>query len=255
VVRVDVPVAGLHPDLDGLRIAQLSDLHVGPGIRRRHVERMARAVAELDADLIVLTGDLADGMPADLGPETAPLAALEAPLGKWFITGNHEYYSDPLGWLRVAEGLGFRPLVNQHALLERGAGRLLLAGVPDIHGGRFLPSHESRPDLAIAGAPAADFRLLLAHQPASVYAAAAAGYDLMLSGHTHGGQYYPWNWLAAKANPYLKGLHRHDARLQIYVSQGTGYWGPPIRLGAPPEITLLTLRREEDAQIAETEGR
>ena len=244
VARVEVPIPDLHPGLDGLTIAQLSDLHIGPGIGRGTVARMARAAAELRAELFVLTGDLADGMPGDLAAAAAPLAELAAPLGKWFITGNHEYYSDPLGWLRVARGLGFGTLVNEHVLLERGGGRLLLAGVPDLHGGRMLPAHASRPEQALEGAPAADFRLLLAHQPASVFAAERAGFDLMLSGHTHGGQYLPWNWLAARANPYLKGLHRHG-RMWIYVSRGTGYWGPPIRLGAPAEITLLTLRRED----------
>jgi hypothetical protein len=248
VQRVEVPVAGLHPDLDGLSIAQLSDLHIGPSIRRRHIEAVARVTQELGADLIVLTGDLADGRPADLAPHAAPLAALTAPLGKWFVTGNHEYYSDPEGWLRAARELGFGTLVNQHVLLGRGAGRLLLAGVPDISGGRFLRSHEHHPDLAVAGAPEADFRLLLAHQPASVFGAAKAGFDLMLSGHTHGGQFHPWTWVAGKANPYLEGLNRHDARLQVYVSQGTGFWGPPMRFGAPAEITLLTLRRVDAAK-------
>ena len=241
VVRVDLPFPGLAPGLRGLTIAQISDLHIGPGLRRGSVERVTRAVNELKPNLIVFTGDLADGMPADLGREAQPLAALEAPLGKWFITGNHEYYSDPLGWLQVARDLGFGTLVNEHVLLRRGDGRLLLAGVPDLHGGRMLPAHASRPDLALDGAPAADLRILLAHQPGSAVAAEAAGYDLMLSGHTHGGQYLPWNWVAARANLYLKGLHRHG-RLWVYVSQGTGYWGPPIRLGAPAEITLLTLR-------------
>lgn len=243
VVEVEVPVAGLPPDLEGLRIVQLSDLHIGPGIRRAQVERVARAVQELRPELVVFTGDLADGMPAQLGPEAAPLGSIQAPLGKWFVTGNHEYYSDAPGWMRVAEELGFRVLTNEHVVLRRGAGRLLLAGVPDIHGGRFFASHESRPDLALAGAPPVDFKLLLAHQPASVAAAEAAGYDLMLSGHTHGGQYFPYTWAAGKANPYLKGLNRHSERLQVYVSQGTGYWGPPIRVGTAPEITLLTLRR------------
>jgi predicted MPP superfamily phosphohydrolase len=186
---------------------------------------------------------MADGLPGDLGPEAAPLGAIQAPLGKWFITGNHEYYSDALGWMRVAEGVGFTPLINQHVLLERAGGRLLLAGVPDPQGRRFFANHESRPDLAVAGAPSADFKLLLAHQPSSAIAADAAGFDLMLSGHTHGGQYLPFNWIAGKANLYLKGLNRHSERLRVYVNQGTGFWGPPIRVGTAPEITLLTLRR------------
>jgi len=242
VVEVEVPVEGLHPDLDGLRIVQLSDLHIGPGIRRRQVEQVVEKANALQADLVAFTGDLADGMPADLAEEAAPLNKLQAPLGRWFITGNHEYYSDAPGWLQLARQLGFRTLVNEHALLERGQGRLLIAGVPDVQGGRFFRDHACRPDLALAGAPPADFTLMLAHQPAAVRAVAAVGADLMLSGHTHGGQYHPFTWMAGKVNPYLKGLNRHDERLWVYVSQGTGTWGPRIRVGTAPEITLLTLR-------------
>lgn len=245
VVRVDVPIPGLHADLEGLRIVQLSDLHIGPGIRKAHVRRVVEAAQALRPDLVAFTGDLADGMPADLGAEAAPLAELQAPLGLWFITGNHEYYSDALGWLEVARQLGFRTLVNEHALLERGQARLTIAGVPDLQGGRFFQNHQCRPDLALQGAPPTDFTLMLAHQPAAVRGMDALDLDLVLSGHTHGGQYHPFTWMAGKANPYLEGLNRHLDRFWIYVSQGTGTWGPRIRVGTAPEITLLTLRRDQ----------
>lgn len=240
-VEVDVPIAALHPDLDGLRIVQFSDLHIGSLIQRSDVEAVAERLQELQGDLLVFTGDLADGMPERLGSAADPLAAPGGRLGKYFITGNHEYYSDPLGWMRKAEELGFTVLTDEHRLLEVGGARLLLAGVPDVSAARFVASHQSSPLKAIAGAPAADFRLLLAHQPRSIYEAEKAGFDLVLSGHTHGGQYHPWTWAADKVNPYLAGLNRHGGSW-IYVSRGTGFWGPPIRIGAPPEITVLTLR-------------
>jgi len=241
-VEVEVAVAGLHPDLEGLRIAQISDLHIGSGIRGRHIRLVVEAANALGPDLVAFTGDLADGLPRHLAAEAAPLAELRAPLGRYFITGNHEYYSDAEGWLAVASGLGFRTLVNEHEVLARGDARLVVAGVPDPQGAGFLPHHRPRPDLALAGAPAADFRLLLAHRPSQAPAAAAAGFHLMLCGHTHGGQYHPFTWIADKANLYLHGLHRHAERLWVYVSRGTGTWGPPMRVGAPTEITLLTLR-------------
>lgn len=244
VVEVEVPVSGLHPELEGLRIVQLSDLHIGPAIRRSQVEAVVRTANALMPDLLVFTGDLADGLPGDLAAEAAPLAALEAPLGRYFITGNHEYYSDAPGWLALARDLGFHTLVNEHAVLERGQARLVVAGVPDLQGGHFSKAHTCNPQLALSGAPPADFTLMLAHQPAAVRAVAATRTDLMLSGHTHGGQYHPFTWLAGKANPYLKGLHRHSNRLWVYVSQGTGTWGPRIRVGSAPEITLLRLTKE-----------
>jgi len=241
-VEVEVPVAGLHPDLEGLRIVQLSDLHIGPGIRGEHIRQVVDAANSLEPDLVAFTGDLADALPRNLAAEAAPFLQLRAPLGRFFITGNHEYYSDVDGWLDVARNLGFRTLVNEHAVLERGAARLLVAGVPDLQGGRFRRDHVPHPDLALAGAPEAQFRLLLCHQPALAPAARAVGYDLMLSGHTHGGQYHPYTWMAGKANLYLKGLNRHEESLWVYVSQGTGTWGPRIRVGTAPEITLLVLR-------------
>lgn len=240
-VEVDVPVAGLHPDLEGLRIVQFSDLHIGSLVKRADVEAVAEQLHLLDGDLLVFTGDLADGLPERLASDAAPLATPQGRLGKFFITGNHEYYSDPLGWMRQAEKLGFTVLTDEHRLIEIGGARLLLAGVPDISAPRFVAAHASSPLKALAGAPPADFRLLLAHQPRSIFEAEKAGFDLVLSGHTHGGQYHPWTWAADRVNPYLAGLNRHG-RSWIYVSRGTGFWGPPIRIGAPPEITVLTLR-------------
>jgi uncharacterized protein len=242
-VEVAVPVVGLHPDLEGLRIVQFSDLHIGSLIRGEQVEAVAERLAELQGDLLVFTGDLADGLPGRLAGEAASLAKPAGRLGKYFVTGNHEYYSDPQGWMRTASSLGFDVLTDEHRVHRVGEATLVVAGVPDISAPHFLREHASSPQKALDGAPSADFKLLLAHQPRSIFEAAKAGYDLVLSGHTHGGQYHPWTWAADKVNPYLAGLNRHDEQTWIYVSRGTGFWGPPIRLGAPPEITVLTLTR------------
>ncbi|HVH10786.1 MAG TPA: metallophosphoesterase, partial [Gemmatimonadales bacterium] len=187
VVRVRVPIARLPPDLEGLRIVQLSDLHVGPTLKRNFVERVVRITNDLAPDLVALTGDVADGFPRALRDEVAPLADLSAPLGKYFVTGNHEYYWDAAGWMRELERLGFRVLANAHQMLQRGSGRLLLAGVTDPSGTRQDPGRGSDAARAVSGAPASDVRVLLAHQPRSAYAARTLGFDLQLSGHTHGG--------------------------------------------------------------------
>jgi uncharacterized protein len=238
---VDVPITDLPPDLEGFRIVQLSDLHVGPTLKRDFVERVVNTANGLQPDLIALTGDVADGFPRELHDDVAPLAALRAPHGKYFVTGNHEYYWDAAGWVSELERLGFSALVNRHRVIDRGAGRIVLAGVTDLSGGG-LPGHASDPAAAVAGAPASDVRVLLAHQPKSAFAARAAGYDLQLSGHTHGGQYFPFNLLVRLFQPFVAGLHRLE-EMWLYVSRGTGYWGPPLRLGAPAEITLIQLTR------------
>ncbi|PRQ01066.1 putative metallophosphoesterase [Enhygromyxa salina] len=241
VVEVDVPITDLHPDLDGLRIVQLTDVHVGPTIRGTWLRKVVDAVNELDPDLVALTGDFVDGFVADLSPELAALADLRARHGSFFVTGNHEYYWDGPAWCAAINALGPTVLVNEHRVIERGDARLLLAGVTDLGAARHEPSHLSDPAQAKAGAPEHDLSLLLAHQPRSIYAAAKAGFDIQLSGHTHSGQYFPMSLLIHLMQPYVHGLARHEDTM-IYVSAGTGYWGPPNRAGSPAEITLLTLR-------------
>jgi uncharacterized protein len=242
VVRVAVPIANLPAALEGFRIVQLSDLHVGAILKRDFVERVVSAANGLEPDLIALTGDVADGLPPALREEVAPLAALRAPHGKFFVTGNHEYYWDAPAWVRELEHLGFSALVNTHRVIERGGARLVLAGVPDLSAGGFVRDHASDPAAAVAGAPESDVWVLLAHQPKSAFAARAVGFDLQLSGHTHGGQYFPFNLLVRLFQPFVAGLHRLE-EMWLYVSRGTGYWGPPLRLGAPSEITLIQLTR------------
>jgi hypothetical protein len=233
VVRVSVPIADLPADLAGLKIVQLSDLHVGSTIRRSFVDRVVDRTNDLVPDLVAVTGDVADGFVPELRDHVAPLGRLRAPLGTFFVTGNHEYYWDPRGWMRELERLGINVLSNEHRLIERGRGRLLLAGVTDL-------SAASNPHAAVAGAPDSDVRILLAHQPRTAFAAQDAGFDLQLSGHTHGGQYFPFNVLVRLFQPFVAGLHRLEA-MWLYVSRGTGYWGPPLRFGAPSEITLIEL--------------
>ncbi len=242
VVQVEVPIAGLPDDLLGFRIVQLSDLHVGPTIKRAFVAAVVDTANRLDPDIVALTGDVADGFAPRLRDEVAPLARLEARYGKFFVTGNHEYYWDAPGWVREIERLGFDVLLNAHRLIHHGRGRLLLAGVTDHSASHGVPGHASDPAAAVAGAPPSDVKVLLAHHPKSAFAARTAGFDLQLSGHTHGGQYFPFNLLVRLFQPFVAGLHRLE-EMWLYVSRGTGYWGPPLRLAAPAEITLIQLTR------------
>lgn len=242
VVRLDVPIDHLPADLEGFRIVQLSDLHVGPTLKRDFVERVVTTANGLQPDLIALTGDVADALPATVRHDLAPLAALAARHGKFFVTGNHEYYWDAPGWVREMARLGFDPLVNAHRVIHHGRGVLVLAGVTDLSAGRGVPGHRSDPTTSVAGAPESHVRVLLAHHPKSAFAARRAGFDLQLSGHTHGGQYFPFNLVVRLFQPFVAGLHRLE-EMWLYVSRGTGYWGPPLRLGAPSEITLIQLTR------------
>jgi predicted MPP superfamily phosphohydrolase len=242
-VSVDVPIAGLPAALEGFTIAQISDLHVGPTIRRDYVEAIVRAVNGLQADMVAVTGDLVDGSVADLAQHVAPMAALSSRHGTYFVTGNHEYYSGVRAWIAHLQRLGMRVLMNEHVVLRHDGAPLVVAGVTDYGAHHFDAAQRSDPQAAIAGAPSdASTRVLLAHQPRSAAAAAQAGFALQLSGHTHGGQFWPWNFFVPLQQPFTAGLHRlHN--LWVYTSRGTGYWGPPKRFGAPSEITRLRLVR------------
>lgn len=235
VVTVTHPAEG--KGLKGLRIVQFSDLHVSHTIRRPMVERIVTLITELSPDIIVFTGDLADGSVSMLTEDVAPLASLHAPLGKYFVTGNHEYYSGVHPWLEEARRLGFTVLLNSHRTLEYKGCPLVLAGVTDFHAGRLAPEHASSPKQALDGAPEGPYRILLAHQPLSFTEAKAQGCHLTLSGHTHGGQYLPYTVLIHLVQPWVAGLYEEEGH-RLYVNRGTGFWGPPFRLGSPSEITL-----------------
>lgn len=241
VVEVIIRVQDLPPALEGFTLVQLSDLHVGPTIKRPYLDAIVDVVNRLNADVVAITGDLVDGSVAALAVHTAPLARLRAVHGAYVVTGNHEYYSGATAWIAELRRLGLTVLLNQHVLLRRGAHQVLLAGVTDFGGHHFDESHRSDPAAAIAGAPHdVAVRILLAHQPRSAPAAADAGFDLQLSGHTHGGQFFPWNLFVPLQQPYTAGLNRLR-NLWVYTSRGTGYWGPPKRVGAPSEITHVRL--------------
>ncbi len=242
VVNVTVPLPNLPEAFDGYRIAQITDIHAGPTIKRDWIKAVVDEVNRQTPGLIAVTGDLVDGSVPYLRDDVAPMGELSAPDGTYFVTGNHEYYSGVLPWIDEINRLGLTVLLNEHKVIPRAGTQMLLAGVTDYHGGQFLPSHKTDPRGAIADAPLCDFKVLLAHQPMSIYEASKVGYDLQISGHTHGGQFFPGSVLARLAQPYLHGLHKHH-NTWIYVSRGTGYWGPPIRIDEPSEITMITLRR------------
>jgi len=241
VVTVNVPIANLAPALEGFTIAQISDIHVGPTIKRGYLDAIVDAVNALNVDLIAVTGDLVDGSVERLAPHTQPLHRLRAKHGSFFVTGNHEYYSGAQAWTQEVERLGLRVLNNEHVVVEHAGAPLVVAGITDYSAHHFDPARRSDPHAAVAGAPDAP-KILLAHQPRSAFAAASAGYDLQLSGHTHGGQFWPWNHFVRFQQPFTAGLRRIDGLL-VYISRGTGYWGPPKRFGAPSEITHLRLIR------------
>lgn len=241
VVSVDIPITELPDALSGFRIVQISDIHVGLTIKRDYLDAIVERVNSLDADVIAITGDLVDGSVRQLARHVAPLARLRARHGVYFVTGNHEYYSGAQPWIDELRRLGITVLENQHVLLEHAGSALLLAGVTDYSAHHFGEKHRSDPLAALAGAPAGPIpKVLLAHQPRSASAAESAGFDLQLSGHTHGGQFFPWNFFVRLQQPFTAGLHRLG-RLWVYTSRGTGYWGPPKRLFAPSEITQLSL--------------
>jgi len=241
VVSVDVPIDGLPAALHGFTIAQISDIHIGPTIKGGYLEAIVGAVNRIGADMVAVTGDLVDGSVHQLAAHVTPLRRLESRHGTFFVTGNHEYYSGAPAWIDELRRLGLRVLLNEHVVLDHDDAALVVAGVTDYSAHHFGERHRSDPHAALAGAPDhAEVRVLLAHQPRSAIAAADAGFHLQLSGHTHGGQFLPWTFLVRLQQPFTAGLHRWRA-LWVYTSRGTGYWGPPKRLGAPSEITRLRL--------------
>lgn len=246
VLNVPVMLSRLSPAFDGYRIVQLTDLHIGATLDKAWLHGVVEQTLGLEPDLVVITGDLVDGEPSQLRGELEPLRRLTERHRVLMVTGNHEYYSDALQWMPEFIRLGLEPLGNSHVVLAKEGAQLVVAGVHDYEAGRMVPQHKSDVAAALRGAPQDVETLLLAHQPRSVDAAAKEEVGLVLSGHTHGGQIWPWSLLVVLQQPYVKGLHRHGERTQIYVSQGTGYWGPPMRLGTHSEITVVELRHGGD---------
>ncbi len=240
VVHVTIPLDHLPAALDGFTIAQISDLHIGSTIRRNYVQAVVRRVNDLNPDVIALTGDIVDGYVAQLAGEAVPLAGLRARHGAYLVTGNHEYYHGADEWIIAFRRLGLHPLMNAHVVLNHDGADLVFAGINDFSANKSIHHHVSDPQAALFESPEGAAKILLAHQPRSAAAVEAAGADLQLSGHTHGGQFWPWNYFVRLQQPYTAGLHRLGG-MWVYTSRGTGYWGPPKRFGAPSEITLITL--------------
>lgn len=251
VRRLDVQLPRLGAGLDGLRVALITDTHYGPLDRARWSARVCETVNTLDADVVCHTGDIADGTAERRRAQAAPLGTVQATRARVYVTGNHEYYSEAQGWVDLMGELGWEPLRNRHLLLERGGDTLVVAGVDDVTAeSSGLAGHRAHLDGALNGADPDLPVLLLAHQPKFVDRAAAAGIDLQLSGHTHGGQIWPFHYLVRLDQPALAGLTHHGARTLLYTSRGTGFWGPPFRVFAPSEITLLVLRSPQEPASA-----
>lgn len=240
VKEVPVKLERLPKELSGLTIAQLTDVHIGPLIGKRFVSQVVEKTNAIRPDVIVITGDLVDGSVKELAEHAAPLADLRARYGVYFVTGNHEYYSGVEPWLEHLRRMGIRVLRNERVSIGDAAS-FDLAGIDDAFSHRYGRGHGPDLDKAVAGRDPERELVLLAHQPRAVDDAARLGVGLQLSGHTHGGQIWPFGMLVPLAQPYVSGLHRHGDHTQIYVSQGTGFWGPPMRLGAPAEITKVVL--------------
>ncbi|WP_309058042.1 metallophosphoesterase [Streptomyces sp.] len=235
VKRVTVPLAKVPRAAHGYRIAVVSDVHLGPILGRAHTQRIVDAVNATQPDLIAVVGDLVDGTVENLGSAAEPLARLRARHGSFFVTGNHEYFSGADAWVDHVRELGLRPLRNERVEIAAGFD---LAGVDDVAG----ESEGRGPDFvrALGDRDRARAAVLLAHQPIVVHDAVRHGVDLQLSGHTHGGQLWPGNYLAELANPTVAGLERYGDT-QLYVSRGAGAWGPPVRVGAPSDITIVEI--------------
>ena len=248
VVNVDIPITDLPNALDGFTIVQLSDIHVGPTIKHGYLNAIVERVNTLDADLVAITGDVIDGSVERLRADVAPLANLRSRHGTYCVTGNHEYYHGADAWIAEWRRLGLHVLLNQNAALTHDGESVLIGGVTDYNAHHYDATHRSDPIAAARSATPVALRVLLAHQPRSAAAAADAGFDLQLSGHTHGGQFLPWNLFVTLQQPFVAGLERVHS-LWVYTSRGTGYWGPPLRFLAPSEITRLRLVRAMAPQL------
>lgn len=244
VVRVDVPIRDLPPALEGVRIVQISDVHIGQIRHERHlIDEVVAAVNGLNADMIALTGDMTDGTVAQLRERLVPLMQMKAQYGRFFVTGNHEYYTEKAeNWLAEWSRMGFTTLQNQHVVLNVNGSSLVVAGVHDLRSGHRHATHVCSPQAALSGAPSAP-TILLAHHPDTAQLTEDLPIDLQLSGHTHAGQYFPGTWIVRWVHDFKAGLNPRG-RGWVYVNSGTGYWGPALRsTDVLSEVTLLTLKR------------
>lgn len=236
--RVDIKLTDNHKKLSGLTIVQLSDIHIGPTLKKSFFDSLVTRTNALNPDIIVITGDMIDGTVKGLRDGLVGLSELKAKLGVYYITGNHEYYWNGLEWIDFVKSHGIRVFENDSVTLKYNGVDFDLGGVYDLKATRFEPTHTCSPEKVFSKSD--KYKILLAHQPNSCRLAEGLDINLQLSGHTHGGQGFPWNLVVGLVQPYLKGLYNHKG-MQLYVNRGTGFWGPPYRLGIPGEITHLTL--------------
>ncbi|MBK9294222.1 MAG: metallophosphoesterase [Oligoflexia bacterium] len=229
-----VKVATKRSEISGFKIAQISDLHVGPLIKKNYVENVVSKINKLNADIVVMTGDMGDGDATDFSEDLEPFKNLKSKYGLFYVPGNHEYYWKADEWVSLIEAKGVKALLNDGVKISNFP--IWLGGVTD-----FMDPNTSPQQAIEKNQSSNNYKILLAHQPKSVFKADKAGFDLMLSGHTHWGQFFPFNLIVGFFNPYSKSLNVHNSRMHVYVNAGTGFWGPPVRLGVPSEITLLEL--------------
>ena len=240
--NIDISFEQLPKALDGLRIVHLSDIHVGNTMFKEDVAEIVAETNALNPDLIAITGDMVDGLPSVIGDWVEPLRGLKARYGTWFVTGNHDHMWDARGWCKIFSDLGMHVLDNAHEIVEINGTKLAIAGALDARGDRINREWKSEPAKALAGISPKLFKLMLVHQPESVDESLEHGADLVLVGHTHGGQCWPINYVVDALMQYSRGLY-HIGNKAVFVSCGTGYWGPPLRIGFPPEIDVITLHK------------
>jgi predicted MPP superfamily phosphohydrolase len=240
--RVEIALDRWPESLDGFRIVQISDLHIGPILGRAFACQLVARVNALDPDLVAVTGDLVDGSVRQLADEVAPLAGLRARHGVYFVTGNHDHYSGVRRWCEKARGLGMHVLRNQRVPICGGDAVFDLVGVDDHHGSYFGGGGGEDLGAALRDRDRSRPAVLLAHDPSTFKRASSMAIDLQISGHTHGGQIWPFGVLVHFAIPFVAGRFRRNGA-ELYVSRGTGFWGPPMRLFAPAELTEIVLLR------------
>ncbi|MCE3254659.1 MAG: putative integral rane protein [Rickettsiaceae bacterium] len=239
---INITLKKLPKEFEGLRIAQITDLHIGPILDGKWLKRVVDRVNILNADIVAITGDLVDGSVSELGRHIAPLANLKSKYGVFFVTGNHEYYSGAEEWCKYLQTLNIKVLRNTHVSLKIGNNAIDIAGVDDWSSRHYARGHNLHQ--ALAGRDETNPVILLAHQPITMHDAAKNNVDLQLSGHTHAGQIWPFNYLVYLQQPISRGLFQYpNSNLQVYVSQGTGFWGPPMRFGTFSEISCIRLGR------------
>lgn len=238
VKKIHIPLPPEHSGLKGLKIVQLSDLHIGPTLKKDFCDLLVKKVNDLNPDLIVITGDMIDGKVEYLTQELTSFKNFKSTLGTFFITGNHEYYWDADEWINWARNIGMKPLLNENVKLTYNQTDFHLAGINDLYGRDNGYAHPTDAKKAALGISKESYKILLAHQPICCFEAKENGFHTQLSGHTHGGQGFPWNMVVTLLQPYVRGLYNHEG-MNIYVHSGTGFWGPPNRFMVDSEIAEI----------------